>query len=139
MYVTLNLYGKEHEKSILEANNYAVSLGQLQRLGEAKAILHKTMPVARRVLGESDETTLKVRFLYAKALYADPDATLDDLRESVTTLEDTAPIAKRVMGGTHPTTARIEKLLRNARAKLHARGDVESLREAVEAMTAGDA
>jgi hypothetical protein len=117
-HVTLNLYGKENEKTILQANNYAAALGSLQRVEEAKALLRKTVPVARRVLGECDETALKVRFLYAKALYADPDATLADLRVSVTTLEDTAPIAKRVMGGAHPTTAGIEKLLRNVRAVL---------------------
>ena len=32
--------------------------------------------------------TLKMRWIYAKALYKDPGATLDDLREAVTTLED---------------------------------------------------
>ena len=43
------------------------------------------------------------RTLYAKALWRDPSATLDDLREAVTTLEDTERIARRVLGGAHPT------------------------------------
>ena len=59
--------------------------------------------------------------IYAEALYADPAATLDDLREAVTTLEDAERIARRVFGGAHPTTAGIEKALRGARAALRAR------------------
>ena len=74
---------------------------------------------------------------FADALYKDANATLDDLREAVTTLEDTEQTARRVLGGAHPTTGLIERSLHRARAAL--RGDVESLREAVEAMTAGDA
>ena len=67
-------------------------------------------------------------------------STLDDLREGVTTLEEIEPIARRVLGGAHPTTVGIENNLRMARAALAAReGDVESLREAVEAMTPGNA
>ena len=75
---------------------------------------------------------------YAKALYKDPSATLDDLREGVTTLEEIEPIARRVLGGAHPTTVGIENNLRMARAALGAR-DVESIRDDVEAMTPGDA
>ena len=56
-----------------------------------------------------------------KALYADPAATLADLREAVTTLEDTERVARRVLGGAHPITAAIEVALQNARAALRAR------------------
>ena len=76
------------------------------------------MPVARRVLGEANDLTLKMRWLSARALYKDPAATLDDLREAVTTLEDVARISRRVLGGSHPLTAMIETDLRNARAAL---------------------
>ena len=73
-------------------------------------------------------------------LYKDEGTTFDDLREAVTTLEDIDPIARRVLGGAHPLVAGIEISLRYARAALAAReGDVESLREAVEAMTPGNA
>ena len=75
-------------------------------------------PVARRVFGENHEFTLRMRSIYARTLYDDPAATLDDLREAVTTLEDTDRIARRVFGGAHPTTAGIERHLRNARATL---------------------
>ena len=64
----------------------------------------KTMPVARRVLGDNHEVTLRVKLTYALALYNDTGATLDDLREAVTTLEETARTARRVLGGTHPFT-----------------------------------
>ena len=79
------------------------------------------MPVARRVLGDNNETTLRNVWVYAKALYLYPGATLDDLREAVTTLEDTERIARRVLGSAHPITAGIENQLRYARAALRAR------------------
>ena len=77
--------------------------------------------MARRIHGENNERTLRLRLHYATALYADPAATLDDLREAVTTLEDTGRIARRVLGGAHPLATEIEKFLRNARAARRAR------------------
>ena len=77
--------------------------------------------MAPRVLGESDAITLRMRSLYAAALYKDPGATLDDLRESVMTLEQTEQIARRVLGGAHPASKGIERALSNARAVLRAR------------------
>ena len=79
------------------------------------------MPVARRVLGEGNEITLRTRWTYAKALYMDPGATLDDLREAVATLEDVERIARRVLGGAHPTTEGTTHDLRQARAVLRDR------------------
>ena len=66
--------------------------------------------------------TIKMRALYAAALYRDDGATLDDLREAVRTLEDLAPTTRRVMGGAHPLTVDIEGDLRDARAALLAKG-----------------
>ena len=83
--------------------------------------MRKTMPVARRVLEVSHCVTLQMRSLYAKALFTDSGATLDDLREAVTTLEDTERIARRVMGGTHPLVWQIECHLGAARKVLRAR------------------
>ena len=83
------------------------------------------MPVARRVLGESNILTLKMRLSYARALCK--DGALDDLREAVTTLEETERIARRVFGREHPRAKGIEQELRKARAALRAcetpRGD----------------
>ena len=79
------------------------------------------MPVARRVFGESDETTIRMTCQYGQTLYLDEVATLDDLRESVATLEDLERIARRVLGGANPLTTATEITLRNARAALDAR------------------
>ena len=49
-----------------------------------------------------------MRMNYARALYKDDDATLDDLREAVMTLEDAGRIARRVFGGAHPITKMVE-------------------------------
>ena len=79
------------------------------------------MPVARRVLEVSHCVTLQMRSLYAKALFTDSGATLDDLREAMTTLEETGRIARRVLGGAHPIATEIAKSLQHARAALAAR------------------
>jgi len=83
--------------------------------------LRKTIPVARRVLGESHELIFRMKWNYAITLYKDPEATLDDLREAASTLSETAPTARRVLGGSHPTTAGLERVLEDARAALRAR------------------
>ena len=130
----------------LAANNYAMSLVKLQHLKEARSLLRKTIPVARRVLGETHQITLKMRCGYARALYDDPGATLDDLREAVTTNEETARTARRVFGGAHPIAKGIEVELQEAQFALVARledtapgGDVNAMCEAMAAMTADDA
>ena len=79
------------------------------------------MLIARRVLGESDHLKISMRLVYARAIYQDPGATLDDLREAVTTLEETLRTARRVLGGSHPTTSAIEDALRVSREVLRAR------------------
>ena len=48
----LKLSGEEHEDTLIAANNYALSLNELKRFKEARSLLRKSMPVARRVLGE---------------------------------------------------------------------------------------
>ena len=79
------------------------------------------IPVARRVLGEGHEITLRMRWNFAMALYSDDGAKLDDLRAAVTTLEEIERIARRVFGGAHPLTKGFESELRVTRAKLRAR------------------
>ena len=100
---------------MIEACNHASLLKQLNRFNEIKALLVGTIPVARRVLGESHDTTLTIRSLYAEALCRDPGATLDDFREAVATLAEIERTARRVFGGTHPTTVGIERALGQSR------------------------
>ena len=90
--------------------------------------MRKTTPVARRVLGESNEVTLSMKANYAVTLYADPAAALDDLREAVAALEETVRTARRVLGGEHPTVSTIVQNLRHARAELRARETQPSAR-----------
>jgi tetratricopeptide (TPR) repeat protein len=115
------LYGEEHQNTLRQANRYALCLLNLRRFAEAKSLLRRTLPVARRVLGESDQFTLLLRWNYAQTLYKDDAATLDDLREAVTSLEELERTARRVFGGAHPTTAGMELHLQDARAALRAR------------------
>ena len=135
---TLRLYGEEHETSLLEAYNYADDLVALDHYEEAKALLRKMMPVARRVFGDCHEDMLRMRLIYAKALYTDEGARLDDLREAVTTLDETTRTTRRVMGRAHPLAMNIELSLRESREALSAR-DGSSLSEALAAMTPRDA
>ena len=139
----LKLFGEEHEQTLLAANNYATSLNRLERFGEAKSLLRKTVPATRRILGESNVGTLRTRSVYAEALYRDDGATFDDLCEAATTLEEVARTARRVFGGAHPITKGIERELQMSRSVLRAYEDtapgVSGIRKAVEAMTAGDA
>ena len=114
---------EENHNTLREANNYASSLMQLQHYAKARSLLRRTIPVARRVSGDDDVNTLRLRWNYARtlvALYEDADATLDDLREAVTTFEDVARISRRVLGGAHPTTTGIDTELQLARAALRA-------------------
>ena len=98
-----------------------MSLGHLERFEEIKALLRKTIPVARRVLGDNDRLTFQMRKAYAQALFKDDGATLKDLRKAVTTLEEIEPIARRVLGSAHPDVVRIENNLKVARAALRDR------------------
>ena len=125
----LKIRGEEDFKTLQAGNNYADFLDRQGHFEEAKALLRKIMPVARRVLGKDHGLTLKMRFTYGQVLYRDPDTTLDDVREAVTTLEEAERIARRVLGGTHPTTEGMEDELRSARAVLAARETPSPLSE----------
>ena len=117
----LKLNGEEHVETLREASSYSESLIHLKRYQEVKSLLRKTIPVARRVLGDDNILTLVMKWIYATALYSDPAASLDDLREAVATLEETERTARRVLGAAHPVTAGIEGRLRFAREALAAR------------------
>ena len=112
----VKLDGEEHERTLRAANNYASTLISLKRFEEAKSLLRNSVPVARRVLGEGDRLTLKMRSIYATVLCEDPAATLADFREAVETFEEIESIARRVLGGAHPLLAQIENNLLAARA-----------------------
>ena len=65
-YGYFRLYGQDR-RALGAATCYASSLIDLQRFKEAKSLFRKAIPVARRVLGEGDEITLRMGALYAMA------------------------------------------------------------------------
>ena len=89
---------------------------RLKRFEEAKTLLRKTMPVARRVLGENNTSHAQDEVDLRAGALQDPAATLDDLREAVTTLgghrTDRAARVRR-----RAPVREIERDLRNARAR----------------------
>ena len=93
----------------------------MDRFEEAKTLWRTSLSTARRSLGEAHDLTITIGINYARALYEDTGATLDDIREAVTRLEDTARIARRVLGGAHPLVVGVEDKLHGARAALAAR------------------
>ena len=93
--------------------HYAASLIGLLRFEEAKSLLSKATPVARRALGEDHIRTLKLRWSYSMALFEDPAATRDNLREAVSSLEELERTARRVFGDAHPTKKGVEISLQN--------------------------
>ena len=115
------LKGEEHTDTLISANNYADSLIQLQRYKTVMDLLRKTLPIARRVLGDSDKTMLRLRVNYARALCVDAvtGTSLDDLREAVTTIEDSERTARRVFSGANPFVEQVEHFLRESRGLLH--------------------
>ena len=123
----LKLYGEEYYDTLREANNYADTLVKLERFEETKALLHKMIPVAQRVLGKSNHLTLAMKLHSAMAIYYDVGAALDDLRLAVNTLEETSQISRRVLGGAHPTAVSVEKALRDSRRVLHAHLNSDSV------------
>ena len=78
------------------------------------------MPVARRVLSESDELSIRMRSLYAQSLYMGDGATLDDPRESVARLEELTRTTRRVLGDSHPLVDDIKRDLQRSRTALRA-------------------
>jgi len=117
----LKLHGEEHVNTLVSANNYVRTLLGLNRYKEAKSLLRKTIPVARRVLGENHDVPLRMRQSYAEALYKDDCATLNDVREAVASLEEIERTARRVLGGANPITSMMEESLREVREALRAR------------------
>ena len=117
----LKLLGEEHASTLRSAHNYASSLATCNCFEETKSLLRKTMPVARRVIGENVELSLKMRWTFAKTLYVNDSAKLDDIREAVTTLEDVERTSRRLLGGAHPNVRSMEVSLQQAQAVLHAR------------------
>ena len=107
----LRLYGENHRKTLLEANNLASLLIGLQRFKEVRSLLRKALPVARRLLGAEHEVTLSIREDFSGAILEDGDSSAEEKRKAVRMLEDTIRVMRRVLGTSHPTTLHAQKSL----------------------------
>ena len=123
----LKLNGEEHRLTLVAVINYANLLERFGRHEEASSLMRKILPVARRIFGETHITFLRMRWLYALALFKDQAATLDDLREAVEILESVTLSWKRIFGQSHPETPSVQVALANAREALAARAAASSL------------
>ena len=106
------------KNTLREADNYAIALLQLKRFEEAKRLLRKVIPVARRVLGTEHELTLSLREDLCRAIL-DGEPTANEKREALEMLKDTAGAMRRVLGPDHPDTLHAEKVLKSNEEKYH--------------------
>ena len=96
------------------ANNYAMSLIDLKRFEEAKRLLRKMTPVARRVLGAENKITLSMHEDLSRATL-DGESSAEDKREALRTLEDTVAVMRRVLGPAYPDTVHAQGWLKSYR------------------------
>ena len=73
---SFDLVGQDNERTLIAASNYADALVRLKHFENSQSVMEITIPVARRVLGESHEVTLRMRWVYAKSFYLDAGVTL---------------------------------------------------------------
>ena len=111
-------YGIEAHETLINAHNLASSLASMELYAEAKPFLRKIISRARRSLGDEHDTTLDMRYTYARAMLSDDDATESDFREAVTILEDIERTSRRVFGPDHPIAKRSKEMLQIAREGL---------------------
>ncbi len=104
--------------TIRAALNLCVSLGNLKRFEEARALAQKTIPVAQRALGPDHDLTLCICRNTVDAVYKDPKSSLADLRRAETTLKDVCRRTRRVFGTQHPETRTCEKTMKRLKAIL---------------------
>ena len=133
--LSLRVYGREEEETLAAVINLVAVLLDWDgsgpgRFDEVKSLLSQSLPVARRVLGESHRITLISRLSYEEARYLDPSATLNDHRGAVVALEEVARDARRVLGAAHPHVEQMERSLNSARRALHVREALHARRGA---------
>ena len=81
---------------------------------EAKRVLRKMTPVARRVLGTEHELTLSLREDLSRATLRG-ESSAEEKREALRMLEDTVAVMRRVLGPAHPDTLHAQRQLEHYR------------------------
>ena len=102
--------------TLAAAYNYANSLLILERFKEAKRLLRKVIPVARRALGAEHDITLSLREDLSRATL-DGESSAEEKREALQMLEDVAAVMRRVLGPAHPDTLHAQSDLKFYRRK----------------------
>ena len=105
--------GAESRSTITAAFNY----GGMIDNADSIPFFRELLPVARRVLGPDDLTTLEVAVKYGMILVSEglDNESVEDLTEGKKVLEDIYPRARRIMGAEHPFTMRIQVTLKMMR------------------------
>ena len=104
----------------VSVHNYALSLLALRRFAEAKRVLRKVAPVARRVLGDSNDLTLSLREDLSRATL-DGESSAEEKRQALQMLEDTVAVMRRVLGPAHPDTLHAQSELKMYRSRRKSR------------------
>ena len=89
----------------------------LRRFKEAKRVLRKVVPVARRVLGNHHELTLSICEDLCRATLLDGGSSANEKRDALKMLEDTLGVMRRVLGPQHPETQRVQGSLHSYRGQ----------------------
>ena len=100
--------------TLAAAYNYANSLLILERFKEAKRLLRKVIPVARRALGAEHALTLSLREDLSRATLGGASSA-EEKREALRILEEVAGVMRRVFGPAHPETLRAQRQLEHYR------------------------
>ena len=115
------LYGRDNESTLISAGNLASTLvDDLQQFDEARAFLRDRIPEAIQFLGKDHDLAFKMQRMYAKCLYKNDGASLEDITAAVATLEDLDRRQTRIYGAAHPQTGSTRRRLAEAREKLAA-------------------
>ena len=77
---------------------------------EAKRLLRKVIPVARRALGAEHALTLSLREDLSRATL-DGESSAEEKRQALRMLEDVAGVMRRVLGPAHPDTLHAQEKL----------------------------
>ena len=112
------LNAPDDDDTLISADHLSESLRDAKLFKEAKSLLRKYIPVARRTRENGNEILLDLRTSYAQAIYRDTNSSRSDVYEAVAILEDVVRTAQRVFGLQHPYVAAYREDSENAHMRL---------------------
>ena len=100
-----------HFLTLVDALNLCQSLVSTERYAEAKAVVLEARPHARRLLGDGNEVTIKLRYVYCQVCCLDFSTRPEEMRLVKAELEDVVRTCRRTLGPAHPNTISYQGLL----------------------------